>query len=180
MSRRRGASLAELLLIMSASSIILTMSAGILHRAMHAQSRSRSFFDIERASLRLSKDFRRDVHSAKRVNTAGLDRGALVSFTMGDDEVIEYRRADVGIERTVRRGGQTQSREDYSIPQDVQVAIQEGEASGLVVLSAVESPVESALKSEVKAIRTAKSVSIHVEARLGADLLFSRSQEGAE
>ena len=64
MTHRRAASLAELLVIMSACTIILTTSVQLIHRAMHSQSASRVFFDCERSAQRLSQQFRSDVHEA--------------------------------------------------------------------------------------------------------------------
>lgn len=59
---RRGVSLIELLVVMSAATVILTLSTGLIHRIMHAQSKARGLAEIERTTLRLGNRFRRDVH----------------------------------------------------------------------------------------------------------------------
>jgi hypothetical protein len=66
---RRGISLVELMLTLSACCVILTMSAALIHRALHAQSKSRRFFDGERNAQRLGESFRRDVHAATSAAT---------------------------------------------------------------------------------------------------------------
>ena len=63
----RGISLVELLMAMGGVSLVLTSSAMLLHGVMRAQSESRRFFDDERTSARLARQFRVDVHAAAQV-----------------------------------------------------------------------------------------------------------------
>lgn len=118
MNRRRAISLIELLLTMSACSVILTMSATLIHRAMHAQSKARAIFDGERAALRLSEHFRRDVHAATAAETDGMSLGAgvVLRLTLPDRQTIEYRRAEGTVQRILIAGNATQAREEFKFP----------------------------------------------------------------
>ena len=77
--------------IFMAASIILTMSAGLVHRAMHAQSATRAFFDGERSALRLSEQFRADVHQAATatVEAPARNDGVFLRLRLAGDQAIE-------------------------------------------------------------------------------------------
>jgi hypothetical protein len=170
MKLRRGVSLAELLLAMSASSVILTMSVGMIHRVMHTQSRTRSFFDGERATLRLSRQFRQDVHSARSALTDA-DRLApevLLQLEMEDEQTIEYHHSNAGLERVLLEKDEVRSREEYAVQAEMSASFRQEESPAVVVLSIA--PRASAGESEQPLGRpVTKPVSLYVEARLGAD-----------
>ena len=54
---RRGVSLVELLVVMSAATVILTLSTGLIHRIMHAQSKARVLADMERTTHAAGRQF---------------------------------------------------------------------------------------------------------------------------
>ena len=170
MKLRRGVSLAELLLAMSASSVILTMSVSMIHRVMHTQSRTRSFFDGERAALRLSRQFRQDVHSARSAVTDA-DRLApevLLQLEMEDEQTIEYRRASTGLQRVLLENDEVRSREEYAVQAELSASFRQEESPAIVVLSIA--PRAPAGESEQPLARpVTKPVTVYVEARLGAD-----------
>jgi len=141
MSKRRGVSLAELLLTMSACTVILTMSAGLIHRALHTQSRSRSFFDTERSAMRLSESFRRDVHAAQdaAIGTAAQDDGLLLRLQFSGSQMVEYRQAAGRVERILHVSGSVKSREAFAFAADTQLTVEKA-SPHLVVLSIVPPP----------------------------------------
>ena len=113
MKTRHAVSLVELLVVMSACSIILTMSAGLVHRAMHAQSATHAFFDGERSALRLSEQFRDDVHQAATatVEAPARNDGVFLRLRLAGDQAIEYRQADSIVERILTQRGSRVSRD---------------------------------------------------------------------
>jgi type II secretory pathway pseudopilin PulG len=113
MKSRRGISLIELLLVMSAASVVLTMSATLIHRLMHAQSKASSLVDVERTALRLSEAFRSDVHRALRVGEFSAE-SVLVRLQMPGNQTIEYRSEPQAVRRVVSQGSETMARELFA------------------------------------------------------------------
>lgn len=121
MAKRRGISLVELMLTLSACCVILTLSAGLIHRALHAQSKARLFFDGERSASRLGQAFRRDVHDA---NSAATGEGeSLLRLEMPGGQTVEYRLSSGRVERTLRDGESVRARESYVFPADAQILV---------------------------------------------------------
>ena len=67
MTKRRGVTLTELLVVLSVCSVVMTISIALIQRAMHAERRSRTFFNLQRSSLRLADQFRADVRQASAI-----------------------------------------------------------------------------------------------------------------
>lgn len=116
MLKRCGVSLVELLVVMSAATVILTLSTGLIHRLMHAQSKARALADVERTTLRLGNDFRRDVHQALRAMTdkSGLASGGFIRLENVDGSQIEYHAENTTIRRVQLLSGGVVAREEYS------------------------------------------------------------------
>lgn len=140
----RGISLVELLLTLSACSVILTLSAGLIHRAMHAQSKSRAFADVERNAMRLGNAFRRDIHAADQALSGDetLAEGAVLRLRLAGDETVEYRRAGGVVQRVGLAGDVVQSREEFSFPAEISLTVEQ-ETPRLVVFS-ITTPVVTA------------------------------------
>jgi hypothetical protein len=143
MKSRRGASLIELLMVMSAGTVVLTMSAGLIHQIMHAQSRARAFADVERTSLRLANAFRRDVHEATGAELAEADAGERVflRLTLPDDQRIEYGWREANIVRVLLDGSRSAAREEFAFPAGVELTIRREEMR-LIVLTIQSRPGE--------------------------------------
>jgi hypothetical protein len=138
MSHRRGVSLVELMFTLSACTVILTMSAGLIHRAMHAQSKARLFCDVERSALRLAESFHRDVHAARSVLTGDEAGGheAFLRLELAGGEMVEYRQATGRVERLSLVDGAARAREAFIFPAETRLTA-EVESTRLVVLSTV-------------------------------------------
>lgn len=185
----RGISLVELLMAMGGVSLVITSSAMLLHGVMRAQSESRRFFDDERTSARLARQFRADVHAAAQV-AAPIEAPAgerLVAFTLPAGGTIEYRHtADRRqIERRLLAPGNPTpvAREDYSLAgrcaavvtvAERQIALElgpEGIDGALAPPGVVRPPLSPA---EAKR----KPPALVVEAVLGRDLRFLPARDG--
>src|SRR5437762_5225510 len=96
---RGGVSLIELLGLMSSCTIILTMSAVLLHRMMRVQIDTRAFVDMERSSSRLSQQFRQDVHQATAavLGDSKLKENVFLQLQLPQETIIEYSRLDGAI-----------------------------------------------------------------------------------
>ena len=143
MNNRRAASLVELLLVMSACTFILTLSAGLIHRVMHAQSRTRSFCDRERNALRLAYVFRSDVHQASTISadSAMLDENELARLDI-EGNVVTYLADQGKIVRLLSQKGKSTSREDFLFTADAKPVVRQ-DASGLVILTLLPAPEET-------------------------------------
>ena len=148
MNNRRGVSLAELLLAMSACTVILTTSVGVIHRMMLTQSKSRSFFEVERSAWRLSSQFRRDVHAAHRVVSPGDDAPtATLELRLLSGETIVYGHELESVVRTRMQGEQVVQRERFTFVPEINVHLSHDEASGAATLSVLADPLSAASSS---------------------------------
>jgi hypothetical protein len=172
MKTRHGASLVELIVVMSAATIVLTMSASLIHQVMHAQSRARAFADVERTSLRLANAFRRDVHEATsaKLAEAGLGERAFLRLTLPDNQTIEYGRRETNIVRVLFEGSRSVAREEFAFPAGIELAVRREEAR-LIVLTIHSRPGEMPGedgRSEVSAF--AVPVNLQVQAALKREM----------
>lgn len=167
MRSRQGISLVELLVVMSFVSVILTMSAGLMHRMMFAQSKARTLADVERISLRLAHVFRHDVHQATAA-TALSDQSddAFVRLQLPNDQSIEYRQDDGIIRRVLTSGDRTIARDEFVFPPGIKLVVNK-DGTRLLVLS-VSSRAEEASSPDAmhESSEYAVPVSVHVVAAL--------------
>ena len=189
----RGISLVELLMAMGGVSLVITSSAMLLHGVMRAQSESRRFFDDERTSARLARQFRADVHAAAQVAAqvaAQIEAPAgdrLVAFTLPDGGTIEYRHtAD---RRQIQRrllapGNPTPTaREDYALAGPCAAVVTVAEKQIHLELGTEGADGELAPPGVVRPPRTPaeakrKPPALVVEAVLGRDLRFLPARDG--
>jgi type II secretory pathway component PulJ len=157
---RRGVSLIELMVIMSAASAVLSTSAVILHRTMRSQEQTRYFFENEHAAQRLARQFRADVRGAVslemiEVAVANVDPEGTaaepfltlrLADSAGEDEgevaTIEYRRTATGILRTATSDDGPTAREDYAIASIAQIQLREDTSPRRLVLTITADPAD--------------------------------------
>jgi hypothetical protein len=142
---RQGASLVELLVVMSAATVILTITAALLHRIMLAHSKARAFMDAERTSLRLANTFRSDVHQAISASTAETiaEGDAFLKLELPGGQRLEYRREEGTISRILLDGDRIVSREAFFFPPEIEITSQK-DGSRLIALSISSRPAETA------------------------------------
>lgn len=168
MKPRQGASLVELLLVMSSCTVILTMSAGLIHRLLHAQSRTRAFVDGERSALRLASQFRRDVHEATSAVTDAeqLNTGELLRLTEPAEQTVVYLGQQGAIVRLLTEGGRSVAREEYRFAGEFRPEIRR-ETQGLITLTLASPPEQTIPVEGVRRKSTeAPPVSLQIAARL--------------
>ena len=185
----RGISLVELLMAMGGVSLVITSSAMLLHGVMRAQSESRRFFDDERTSARLARQFRADVHAAAQVDAqvAAPAGERLVALTLPDGGTIEYRHS--ADHRQIQRrllapGNPTPTgREDYSLAGPFAAVVTVVQRQIHLELGAEGADGALAPPGVVRPPRTPaeakrKPPALVVEAVLGRDLRFLAARDG--
>ncbi len=171
MKARRGVSLVELLVVMSAATVVLTLSTSLIHRIMHAQSKARAFADVERTSLRLTNAFRQDVHQATSVklDEAEIGERVFLRLQLPENRTIEYGRQEANIVRVLLEGSRTVAREEFAFPAGVELAVRR-EGSRLIVLTIQSRPGEIiAENGQFEASDFAVPVHLQVQAALNRD-----------
>jgi hypothetical protein len=138
MTHRRAISLAELLVVLSASTIIMTTSISLLHRTMHSQSATRVFVDSERSALRLSEQFRRDVHDAvsATIDEKSDSTGPTLRLKCPDDLNIQYEPfQDDSLVRTTSQPGYPPTRDQFTFRTPLTYAARQEAAPPTVILT---------------------------------------------
>jgi hypothetical protein len=198
---RRGLSLVELMVAMTGVSMVLATTAALLHGVMRAQSESRRFFDDERSSVRLARQWRADLHAAESITAAeplpasGSAEGeptALATLLLPAGRRIEYSLAGSG-DRIVRLtkpldGSGQIGREDFPFAGPVAVTLgpspDPGSRRWIFAVGPPPrgdagdgaAPSAPAPRSSGEARR--KPPAVLVEAEIGRDLRFTRGGAG--
>jgi hypothetical protein len=195
MNQRRATSLIELLIVMSACTVVLTLSAELIHRVMRAQSRSQAIANSQRSAQRLANAFRGDVHNTVRFETdsGSLGEGGLIKLTPTIGPAVEYRHKNRTIERVVigeasdeesTNGEAEQSvtaREQFIFSSEVDVTVGQEEEAKLVTLSV--KPLVDDRHGDEASLRSRAfeaPVYLEVQSTLGRTARFVRSAESEE
>jgi hypothetical protein len=183
MKSRRAISILELLMIMSASTALLTLTGVLLQRAMLIQIRSRAYDNAERASLRLSEQLRSDIHQARRVSTDSdnADKDTFLRLEIDGGRTVEYKREHGVVRRLETVGNQPQRREEYELPAKSELTAVQTSVPKRVALTIMLQPAEQ-VPIDRKTIADANIVpfSLSVEAVVGRYLRLTRAPNGAE
>jgi hypothetical protein len=86
---RRGTMLAQMVIVMSCMSILITLSGTLLFRLLHQQVEMTKSVVQTGTWARLARDFRTDVHGAKSAKQAG-ENGNALTLTV-DDGTVTWR-----------------------------------------------------------------------------------------
>ena len=86
--KRNGITLVETIIAVSTSSMLLLLAIGVLHQAMRLSSKAKSRTEFHQSNMRLSAQFREDVHRATNTQL-GADGSLTLMFT--ESETITYR-----------------------------------------------------------------------------------------
>lgn len=185
MRRRRAISLIELLAVLSGCSIVLGLTASLLHQTMRAQSHTRDFFTVERNAMRLSRQFRADVHAAtaNSIDVVADDAGdgALLRLQLPDGEVVEYQRDAEKIIRITSPGDAPTSREEYALSEAMAVTVREAGSPRryqLSITSAAPQPTKETPLSSADVRAT--PISLEVEAAPARDLRYGAAAANSE
>jgi prepilin-type N-terminal cleavage/methylation domain-containing protein len=184
MNTRRGVSLIELLVVMSACTVLMTLTGALLHRIMQIQIQSRSQFGAERAALRLSQQFRGDVQRARTAVTdnSSKDERPFLRLVLMDGRSVEYSRLNEVVVRVESGDHRHVWREEFSFPGVEALKIEQTSAPQRLVLTVIRKPGEQAPAGDNTLKRAdSPSMSLCAEATVGRDLRFGKmpAKQGA-
>lgn len=173
---RRGFSLVELMTVLGGATVLLSLTAVLLTRAMRSQAETRHYFEAQRHALRLSEQFRNDVNEAQsaELDAAALQENELVRLTLGEDETVAYLRVDRGLARTLSKSGAPVSREEYDLGGVVESNVSQVDAPARLRLSVTASGEISLKPDEPPARIREKPAVLQVEAVLSGDRRYAR------
>jgi hypothetical protein len=171
MKRPQGFSIVELITVLGGVTVLLSLTAVLLTRAMQSQSQTRHYFEAQRHALDLSEQFRHDVHQAR---SAELDRAALkekelVRLTFDEDETVAYMRIENGLARVLAKADQQISREEYELGGLIEPDVRQKDSPTRLVLSMTSPDVAASGPDEPPARIREKPVLLRAEAALGGD-----------
>lgn len=178
MRRRRAISLIELLAVLSGCSVVLGLTASLLHQTMRAQSHTRDFFDVERNAQRLARQFRSDVHAAAadsiEVDAEDAGDGELLRIQLPDGQSVAYQRAAEKIIRIASQSDGPTAREEYALSETMEIDVRELDAPQRYALSITSAPPQPSKESPPSpASIRATPVNLEVEAAPARDLRYA-------
>ncbi len=183
MKTRRAASMIELLLIMSACTVVLTLTGVLLHRGMSIQMQSRARVDAERTSLRLANQFRRDVHEARAAITLNGDQGkdVFLQLEFADGRTAEYSREEGTVLRLESGGDEQTWREEFVFPAVGDLTIEEESEPRRLILTITAKPTEQQPADGKPRVSLYHApVSLQAEAVVGRNWRFNAAPAGQE
>ena len=132
---RRGVTLVELGLTITAMTVVMGVAGSLVHRALRLESASRGMLQAERTALVLARRFREDVRMARAVACTADDLPAGVVLRVeptGEGEIV-YRGVAGGLVREETLPAGRVGREAFSFP--VAVRFQSAREAGVVSLT---------------------------------------------
>lgn len=151
----RGASLGELLAVLSGLGVAMAVATGLVHTGLRQQSMSRQELERDRTALRLARDVREDLRQAVGVAVFGAvaavaelnQAETLLELTLPDGETVAYQTTPQGLSRVVSATDR-HVHEDYVFTDAMQWSASSIE--GCVVLTGV-TPDRSSLQASRQA-----------------------------
>lgn len=169
MKKRPAISLLELLVIMSAATVVLTLTGVLLQRAMREQMLSRARVNAENASLRLADQFRQDVRNAHEIHPdkSQAPGGDFLKIVGEDERVITYSRKNGSVFRAESGGTLPSRHEQYAFPPGIELTINQLESPPRVSLTIQLLPNRQPVKLEESIRGISVPVSVHIEPVIG-------------
>lgn len=176
MKMRRGISLVELTIVMSACTVVLTLSAVLMHRTMRTYTQAAACRDSERTAIRLSDQFRRDVHEARdaSIDETTHESGVFLRLKFADGQTAGYRRQDGVIFRVMSNDSGTVSRDEYAFSPACHVKVTEADAPRRITLTISTNLADpSDIRRKSPLALEAVPVNLQVESVLGRNARFA-------
>jgi len=169
-SRRRGTTLIELMVTISTASVLLLLATSVVHRMMRFESKSRQRASVHRTAVRLSHDFRKDIHQADSFQIRGReDQPPTIRLVLPEGSDVTYRVTQHRVLREQRIDDQQVARETYDFPADYQVSFSRS-SPRLAELTVVHNPRLAGIGPQTV---------LHVEAEAGRLLRLAKVEEAA-
>ena len=115
MNGRRGVTLLELLLVITAGGTLSLLAIGTIHRTMRLNSLSREQIDLQATTARFTRQLRRDVH---RSASAQLSDVGPQTLTLATNPPVTYTFSPAAVLRRLSLADGREHRETYRIGDD--------------------------------------------------------------
>jgi hypothetical protein len=124
---RRGISLSELLVVMTACTALMTLSSQLVCRVMRIQVESRGLADAERNTMRLAGNFRSDVHRAQSfaIDPAAAGEAPFLRIVLAGGRSVAYSRQSGAVLRQESGAEQPTAREEFKLPAAAELNVRE-------------------------------------------------------
>ena len=186
MRRRRAISLIELLAVLSGCSVVLGLTASLLHQTLRAQSHTRDFFTVERNVQRLARQFRSDVHAAATdsidlVDSEDINGGELLRLQLPDGQTIAYQRSAAKVIRIVTQTDAPTAREEYTLSESMEIDVRRADSPQRLILSIASAPPLPSQDAPLSSTNLrAATVHLEVEAAPARNLRYAEPAANAE
>jgi hypothetical protein len=116
MSNRRGASLVELLVVITTGMIVVGLAVTMVRSLVDANRAAESHLVRNGAVRRLCESFRVHVRAARAAESAAEDQALRLKLSFEDGREVEFRSEEQVVVRTERDRGTDRRRESYTLP----------------------------------------------------------------
>ena len=171
-ARRRGYNLVEMIVAISISSVLASVSLGLIGALIRADHSGRLHLEETQSLARLARQFRADVAQAKAAKL--LDDARRLELRLPDGAVVEYA-AEPGRVLREERLGDERRREQFVAPETTQLIFAVDQDRQPATAAAI---LVGAQDENDSAAATAARLGWRVEAVVGRALRFSRSPAG--
>jgi len=161
---RRGYTLIEMLAVLSAGTVLLSITAFVLHLLMQAEQAGRTHVHQASVSGKLAEQFRSDVRTAWRQSSGRVNMPYEARFVLSDNRIVTYGVSEGEVERREYLHGRQQRQESYALPAECSATIKADKKATPHVISLVIMDDTSASAKHTMCI----------DAILGKDLRFSK------
>ncbi len=154
---------------MSALTVMLTLIGVLLHRVMLSELRSEEFAGTECQSLRLSTQFRADIHDATRVDLP-VDEGShheALRIRLSNGRDVTYAHVEHGLKRVEVGNDQPEWREDYMLGDAIEAYFQRLSAPQRLQLTITNPSIITSPAHDKIGAKVGVRVSVNLEACIG-------------
>jgi len=176
MKNRSGLSLLELSATLTACTVIIATTTTVIERVMRVHTRSQGYVGVERDAIRLSNQFRADVHAARTATEVPADqnKGVFVRLEFPNGRLAEYARDGELVRRTETGGDKPAWREEYRCPANNELKLQrEGDPSRLILLITRPASALEDIQAQAAIANSLPPMYIRAEAIVSRDLRFA-------
>ncbi len=168
-SRRRGYALIEVVLVVTITTVMLGLCAGMIHLLMKLDRSGRSTANEAADLARLARDFRADAHASAPVDPSSRSDEKL-TLTLDQGRSVEYLVRPADMLRTLREGTKVRRYETYRTPARSRVRMEiSGDGPGSFATLVIDRPADGQDDSLYRDYR--------IEAELGKDRRLARRPE---
>ena len=169
-NRQRGFTLVELIVTISTASVLLTLATGVVHSTMRFESMSRQRAEVHRAAVRLSHDFRHDVHRASDFRISDrADQPHTIRLTLPEGSEVTYQVTRQRVLREQRLNDLQVARETYDFPANYQVMFSQSDPQ----------MAELTVEHHLQLVGVDPQTVVHVQAEVGRLLRLAKVEEAA-